>query len=67
MLVLSRKRNEEIVIDNQIRVVVLDMSAHAVRLGIEAPRHISVHRGEVQRRIVSSGPRQQLAAGQDAA
>ena len=47
MLVLSRKKNESIVINNDITVVVVEIRGDKVRLGIEAPREISVHRREV--------------------
>lgn len=47
MLVLSRKRNEKIVIDGQIVVTVVDIRGDKVRLGIEAPKDISIHRSEV--------------------
>lgn len=47
MLVLSRKTNEAIVIDNDIRVVIVDVRGDKVRLGIEAPRDRPVHREEV--------------------
>ena len=50
MLVLTRKRNEDIVIDDDIVVRVLAISGDKVRLGIEAAREIPVHRGEVQRK-----------------
>ena len=52
MLVLSRKRGEEIVIDGTIRVTVLEMNANRVKLGIAAPDAVPVHREEVYRRIV---------------
>ena len=47
MLVLSRKRNESVVINDQIVVTVIDVRGDKVRLGIEAPRDVSVHRQEV--------------------
>jgi len=47
MLVLARKRNEIIVIGDNIRVTVVDIRGDKVRLGIEAPREVSVHRKEV--------------------
>jgi carbon storage regulator len=47
MLVLSRKRNEKIVIDGQIVVTVVDIRGDKVRLGIEAPKEVSIHRSEV--------------------
>lgn len=51
MLVLSRKKNEEIIIDGHIRVIVTDIRGDKVRLGIIAHEDIPVHRGEVQERI----------------
>ena len=47
MLVLSRKKNESIVIDNNIVVTVVEIRGDKVRLGIEAPKDVSVHRLEV--------------------
>lgn len=47
MLVLSRKRNESIVINNDITVTIVEIRGDKVRLGIEAPTHIPVHRREV--------------------
>jgi len=47
MLVLSRKRDETIVIGDEIRIVVVEVRGDKVRLGIDAPRDISVHRQEV--------------------
>ena len=51
MLVLSRQKNESIVINNNITIVVVDIQMGKVRLGIEAPKDIPVHRGEVQDKI----------------
>ena len=47
MLVLSRKKNESIVIDDDITIVVVDIRGDKVRLGIEAPKEVPVHRREV--------------------
>ena len=47
MLVLSRKKNESIVINNEITVVVVEIRGDKVSLGIEAPREVPVHRREV--------------------
>lgn len=52
MLALTRKRGEAITIGADIRVVVLQVSGGAVRLGIEAPRSVPVHRDEVYTRIL---------------
>src|SRR3569623_2294686 len=47
MLVLSRQRDETIMIGDDIEVTVVDIRGDKVRLGITAPREISVHRKEV--------------------
>ena len=47
MLVLSRKRNESIVIDENITIVVVEIRGDKVRLGVEAPKDVPVHRREV--------------------
>jgi carbon storage regulator len=53
MLVLSRKKNESIVIADCIVVTVVDVRGDKVRLGIEAPREIPVHRSEVHAAIAA--------------
>lgn len=47
MLVLSRKKNETIVIGDNIKVMVIEVRGDKVRLGVQAPRDVSVHRQEV--------------------
>lgn len=47
MLVLTRKRGEEILIDNRIVVSVIAVQGNRVRLGIRAPSDVSVRRGEL--------------------
>jgi len=47
MLVLSRKQGESIIIGSDIVVTVLDIRPDHIRLGIDAPRSISVHREEI--------------------
>ena len=47
MLVLSRKQNQEIHIGDQVKITVLKVKGNTVRLGIEAPQSIPVHRQEV--------------------
>ena len=48
MLVLSRKRNEQILVDGQITIEVLQIKGNTVRLGISAPRDVKVMRGELK-------------------
>ena len=47
MLVLSRKQNQTVVIDNQIEIEVLKIKGNTVRLGIKAPNNIKILRGEL--------------------
>ncbi len=47
MLVLSRKLNESIIIDDQIKITIVEIRGDKIRLGIEAPKNVSVHRREV--------------------
>lgn len=51
MLVLSRKKGEEIVIANEIVIKIVDIRGDNVRLGIEAPLDIPVHRREIHEEI----------------
>jgi len=47
MLVLTRRINESIVINDNVSVLVVEVRGDRVRLGIEAPKNVSVHRKEV--------------------
>jgi carbon storage regulator len=47
MLVLSRQRDETIIIGDDIEITVVDIRGEKVRLGISAPAHVPVHRKEV--------------------
>lgn len=47
MLVLSRKKNESIIIGDTIKLVVVEIRGDKVRLGVEAPQDVPVHRQEV--------------------
>ena len=54
MLVLSRKKNESIIINNDITVTVVEIRGDKVRLGIVAPKEVPVHRQEVYEAIHGS-------------
>jgi carbon storage regulator len=56
MLILTRRIGEIIVIGESIRVVVVAVSGGAVRLGINAPKEVTVHRQEVYERIKGAQP-----------
>lgn len=47
MLVLSRQKDESIMIGNDVEITIVDVRGDKIRLGITAPREISVHRKEV--------------------
>ncbi len=51
MLVLSRKKDEKIVIGDNITLMVIEIRGDKVRLGIDAPRDVAVHREEVYEAI----------------
>ncbi len=51
MLVLSRKKNESIIIGDNIEIVVVDVKGEQVKIGIKAPREVTVHRAEVYEEI----------------
>ena len=51
MLVLSRQKDESIIIGDDVEVIIVDVRGDKVRLGINAPREISVHRKEVYEAI----------------
>ena len=52
MLVLSRKKSESIVINDNVVITIVEVRGDKVRLGIQAPREIPVHRKEVMDSIV---------------
>jgi carbon storage regulator len=56
MLVLSRKKDESIVINNDITIVVVEIRGDKVRLGVEAPKEVPVHRREVYEAIARGEP-----------
>ncbi len=51
MLVLSRQKDESIIIGDDVEVTIVDIRGNKVRLGITAPKNISVHRREVYEAI----------------
>lgn len=54
MLVLSRKPNESIVINNDVIVTVVEVRGDKVRLGVVAPKDVTVHREEVHAAIAKA-------------
>jgi carbon storage regulator len=60
MLVLSRKKNESIIINDHITVTVIEIRGDKVRLGIEAPKDVTVHRQEVYEAIQNQAKNRDL-------
>lgn len=56
MLVLTRKSGESIVIGEDIVLTVLEVRGGQVRLGIEAPREVTIHRAEVHDQVLAESP-----------
>ncbi|MEX0700530.1 MAG: carbon storage regulator CsrA [Planctomycetales bacterium] len=65
MLVLSRKKNESIVIDENIVITVVEIRGDKVRLGIQAPKEVPVHRNEIYEAIRSERAAQAAAEPSD--
>ena len=65
MLVLSRKKNESIVINNEITMVVVEIRGDKVRLGVEAPKEVPVHRREIYDAIVRACEEDDTDAAQE--
>jgi len=57
VLILTRKRNERIMIGDSIEVIVVDIRGEQVQLGINAPKSVPVHRREVYEAIVRENGR----------
>jgi carbon storage regulator len=66
MLVLSRQRDESIMIGDKVVVTIVDIRGDKVRLGIEAPEEIPVHRQEVYDAIQRENQRASQASPTDA-
>lgn len=56
MLVLTRKHGETITIGNGVTVTVLAVQGERVKIGVEAPAEVPVHRQEIRRRIEEAAP-----------
>ena len=54
MLALSRKKNEALMINNNVEVTILEIKGDQVKIGIEAPREVPVYRKEVYLQIQRS-------------
>ena len=58
MLVLTRQRGETIIVDGNIIITIIEVRGDKVRIGIEAPRDVSVHREEIYNEIQRDNQRE---------
>ena len=61
MLVLSRKQQQTIVVDDQITITILKVKGNTVRLGIEAPAEVSIRRSELTSLLIGEGEETKVA------
>lgn len=60
MLVLTRRKNQQIIIDGDVRIKVLKIKGNTVSLGISAPPHVQVLRAEVKRADIGNSAQDDL-------
>ena len=60
MLVLSRQRNEDVIIGDDIVIKVVEIMGDKVRLGVDAPKEVTVHRREIYEAIQREGERKEV-------
>jgi len=65
MLVLTRKQGEKILIGDDIVITVLDVRGDSIRLGVDAPRGISIQRAEILTAVTEANLEANLAADRD--
>lgn len=66
MLLLTRKLGENIRIGDDVKITIVEVRGNHVKLGIEAPASVKVHREEIYERIQQENRRAQAAQGEDA-
>ena len=59
MLILTRKANETLIVGDNVTVTILGVKGNQVRIGVNAPKEISVHREEVYDRIIAEKQQEQ--------
>jgi len=65
MLVLTRKKEQSIIIDENIEITILDISGDQVKIGINAPKNVTVHRKEIFLQIAEENRKAAAGIGTD--
>ena len=65
MLILTRRVGETLMIGDEVTVTVLGVKGNQVRIGVNAPKEIAVHREEIYERIKREQEASELSAGSD--
>lgn len=60
MLILTRRVGETLIINDNIKLTVLGVRGHQVRIGVDAPKDVSVHRQEIYEKIQKESPDQEI-------
>jgi carbon storage regulator len=61
MLILTRRVGETLIIGDDVEVTVLASKGNQIRIGVNAPKDVSVHREEIYQKIQSDGPKRLVA------